>query len=450
MIFALVGQPNCGKSTLFNEVAGYRSMVGNFPGITATYTTSSTQIGEQEVDITDLPGLYSLFGGDEAEQVSVRYLEDHRDEIVIVNIVDSSVLSRSMELTLQLMELGRPMVLALNMMDDARRKGLEIDIQGLSKDLGLPVVPMVARKGLGVQELLEAASRQSSPAKPPPYPQEFIDSLLAESGRGKTGDRDAGWPRRFLSMKDMETQDSSSPEGELSRREELRDRLSELRHDLSFRLFEHHVRLGSSLRGEWRRLLDDWLLHPFFGNFTLMLFFVLLLWSVMTFAAPGGEWVGGVSDQLHGVLQDMAFLPGLVKSTASGLIDGVLGGIDIALFYLVPFFFFLGFVEDSGYLARVAFLMDRLMHRIGLHGLSVIPMMLGLGCTVPAILSTRMIASRWDRMVTAVLTTLVPCSARTVVILGLVGAIFGVWSVVGTYFLVVVVLALSGKLLCKT
>jgi ferrous iron transport protein B len=169
----------------------------------------------------------------------------------------------------------------------------------------------------------------------------------------------------------------------------------------------------------------------------------------MTLAAPGGAWVADLSERLHGAIAGMAFLPEVLKSGARGLLDGILGGIDISLFYLLPFFFFLGLVEDSGYLARVAFLMDRLMHRIGLHGLSVIPMMLGLGCTVPAILSTRMIAARRDRMITAVLATLIPCSARTVVILGLVGAVFGVWSVMATYLLVVLVVAISGKVLAR-
>lgn len=447
MILALLGQPNCGKSTLFNEVSGYRSMVGNFPGITATFTSSSTQVGDREVEITDLPGLYSLFGGDEAEQITTRFLDEHPDEIVIVNVVDSSVLTRSLELTLQLMELNRPMVLALNMMDEARRKGLEIDIAALSATLGVPVVPMVARKGQGIQELLEAAVHQAGVPKLPPYPQSFLDSLpiLADKTAGQ-GPAEV-WPQRFRMMKTIE--DVNSPWLAAATGEELRDRLSELRHDLSFRIFERHVRIGPSFRDEWRRRLDEWLLHPVSGYFSLILFFVLLLWGVTVLASPGGEWIGGVSDRLHRILSEMDFLPALLRSTAKGMLDGILGGIDIAALYLVPFFFFLGLIEDSGYLARIAFLMDRLMHRIGLHGLSVVPMLLGLGCTVPAILSTRMISSRRDRIATAVLATLVPCSARTVVILGLIGAIFGTWSVLLTYGLVVLVISVSGKLLAR-
>lgn len=449
MILALLGQPNCGKSTVFNEVAGYRSMVGNFPGITAAYTASTTQVGDCEVEIADLPGVYSLFGGDEAEQVSIRYLDDHRDDIVIVNVIDSSVLSRSLELTLQLMELKLPMVVALNMMDEASRKGLSIDVDGLSESLGVPVVTMVASKGKGIYDMLKTAVFRAVSPREPGYPEDFVRSMISSSpvvGRGKGL---SFQPRRFQVMKWLEESGESLEADAEITQSDLRDRLSELRHDLSFRLFEKNVRVGPSVREDWRRRLDELFLHPLTGYFSLILFFVLLLGGVMLLASPGGEWIGSLSDRFHEILSGLTFLPGLLRSAAKGLLDGILGGLDISLFYLLPFFFFLGLIEDSGYLARVAFLMDRLMHRIGLHGLSVIPMMLGLGCTVPAILSTRMIASRRDRMITAVLATLVPCSARTVVILGLIGAVFGVWSVVATYLLVVVVLYLSGKLMSQ-
>lgn len=449
MIFALVGQPNCGKSTLFNEAAGYRSMVGNFPGITASYTQSVTQIGDKEVEITDLPGLYSLFGGDEAEQVTIRYLTEHLDEIVIINVIDSSVLSRSLELTLQVMELNRPMIVGLNMMDEARRKGLNIDIKGLSDALGVPVLPLVARKGQGISEMLDAALKEARPAILPAYSGEFLTSMGSVMIQDEPDEALTRLPVRFLAMRRLETRFNETDEETEDYWATLRDRLSELRHDLSFRLFERFVQVGPSFRDDWRRRLDEWFLHPLVGYVTLMLFFVLLLWGVMTLASPGGIWMSNLSERLHSSVSGMTILPDVLRSAARGLLDGILGGIDISLFYLLPFFFFLGLVEDSGYLARVAFLMDRLMHRIGLHGLSVIPMMLGLGCTVPAILSTRMITSRRDRLITAVLVTLIPCSARTVVILGLVGAVFGVWSVLATYVLVVLVVAASGKVLAR-
>ncbi len=466
MRLVLAGQPNSGKSTIFNAVAGYRSATANFPGSSVGYTRSRVMVLGREVEIVDLPGIYSLATTDEAERVSLEFLLSG-DAEVIVNVVDATRLGRSLELTLQLMELGRPVVVALNMMDEARRKGIEVDLDRLREELGVPVVPTVARRGTGLRELFRTALRAGmSGAAPEPRPLDRETEEAVRRVAEALPEEPAVYPvpRRFLALRVLARDpgivaaveravpgfaDRVEPlVAELERRHGWRgdEVVMGHRHALAHAIEDrattmHRRRLG------WRERADRVLLHPVTGGpvmVAILAGFFYLIFGV-------GRMVEGplvaAFDRLGAAIAAAFPAGGLVPALARGVILGVSGGVGIVLPYLVPFLLVLALLEDVGYLPRMAYILDGLMHRIGLHGKSVLPMVLGYGCTVPAIMATRVLESPRDRRLTAALTVFVPCSARSTVIYALVAAYLGPWWALGIYGLNLLVIAVLGHLL---
>jgi ferrous iron transport protein B len=468
MIIAFIGQPNCGKSTIFNYFSGYKAMVSNFPGTTVTFNTSQVVFQGRELTCVDLPGVYSLTSGDPAELESRNYLlQKHVD--VIVNVVDASLLSRSLDLTLELMSLEKPMVLALNMMDEAHRKGVSLKPTKLSHLLGMPVVTTISNRGSGLTDLLETAveagQAQVSPAA-------VVFSRDVEEEIAELSDQleihlaeKLGLPWRFFLVKILE--DDPYLLVEVERQEpqllhfvknhqkilaQSHGRAPELviaseRHALAATIFKQVARVTPATKPGWRDRLDRIATHRIWGYVVLVLIMGLFFQAVFRFGQLGEDfftsylnWALKLTRSWFGADSLSYYLLG------EGLFMGIFGGVAIVLPYLVPFLVGLALLEDSGYLPRVAFLMDNLMHRLGLHGKSIIPFILGYGCSVPAVMATRIMESPRDRFVVALLAVLIPCSARSVIIFALVAYAIGPWWALGVYFFNLVVIAVLGRL----
>jgi len=390
---ALIGQPNCGKSTLFNQVAGYKAETGNFSGTTVNYTESRVRVAGHVIELVDLPGAYTLDGGSPAESVTARYLRSGKVD-VIINVADATRLSAALDLTLELLPLKKPLILAINMMDEATRMGLQIDGERLAYELNIPVLPLVASKGRGVKGL-------------------FLKSL-------ELGGKENVNPYSVLTAED--------------------------RH-----IRAQEISLKVICRGhrvlKIRDRLDDILLHPVWG------YAILLTVLFLFFQAVYG--IGKVMEPplltLFDALTNNVLSPfpsnSLVSETILGVMQGIAAGVAIVFPYLLPFLLGLGVLEDIGYLPRIAFLMDSLMHRIGLQGKAIVPFILGYGCNVPAVMSTRTLEEPRDRYLAAALATLVPCAARLAVVFGLVAFFLGPLAAFGLYLFNLLIIALTGRIL---
>jgi small GTP-binding protein len=397
MKFALVGQPNCGKSTLFNQVAGYRAETGNFHGTTVHFMESKVRLAGEVVQVVDLPGAHTLDGSNPAEAEVGRYLGERAVD-TIINVADASHLAQSLELSLRLLRLRRPMVVALNMMDEAARLGMHIDGPGLEARLGIPVLPLVASKGRGVRGLFLKA-RELASGKPD------------YDGRICTGDADPAGLHRIAS--------------ELAR---------------------EFVSQGER-RLTWRDRLDDVLLHPVWGYAALVLILLLFFEAVYSLGRLTEQPLVWVLDRFTQAAVHPVGLQSLAGALLNGTLQGVTAGVAIVLPYLLPFLLGLGVLEDIGYLPRIAFLMDSLMHRIGLHGKAIVPFILGYGCNVPAVMSTRTLEEPRDRWMAAALATLVPCAARLAVVFGLVAFYLGALPALLLYLFNLLVIAVTGRIL---
>jgi ferrous iron transport protein B len=467
MKIALIGQPNCGKSTIFNYFSGYKAAVSNFPGTTVKFTVSQVVFEGDELTCVDLPGVYSLTSIDPAERESRNYLLAGKSD-VIINVIDASLLGRSLELTLELMSLERPLVVALNMMDEAARKGIVIDAAKLSELLGVPVVTTVASAGRGLSNLLRAAVSAGRAGIRPAQilfsrdVEEEIDSL-ADQLDLKFAQR-LGLPWRFMLIKSLE--DDPYVIEEIGRRDaeavhwvknnqkilaQSHGRppetvISSERHALTLNLFEQVARVRPAQKPGWRERLDKIATHKFWGYVLLVAVLAGFFMVVFKVGAHVEDFLMGYLTAAQELGKVWLGTKTLAYSLTEGLLMGIFGGVAIVLPYLVPFLIGLALLEDSGYLPRVAFLMDNLMHFLGLHGKSIIPFILGYGCSVPAVMATRILESPRDRLVVAMLAVLIPCSARSVIIFALVAYALGPFWALAVYFFNLVVIALLGKI----
>ncbi len=462
---ALIGQPNCGKSTLFNSVAGYRSEASNFPGATVKVTRSVVRLNGDAIELLDLPGTYSLTTSSPAEDAAREVLLGAGADLVI-NVIDASLLSRSLELTLEVRELGMPMIVCLNMRDEARRKGIRISRTALEAVLGVPVVETVASAGDGVPELFACVKQILAAGKQIGYPplewSRDVEQEIAEleSRLPYSGD---GLAPRYFAVKLLEADASITSgfsAGVCSAAAAQRERISEKRgrtaqavimserHDLAMRIAEQTCVVGHP-RPDFREVVDSILTHPVWGYVALLAGLVGFFWGVFGLGSLIENVLQGhLAGWYHSLFASL--VPGtLVETVVRSVWGGFVGGAAIVLPYLVPFLVGLAVLEDVGYLPRVAYLMDGLLHRIGLHGTSTLPLILGYGCTVPACMATRILPSRRDRFLASVLATLVPCSARSNVIFALAGFYLGpVWALT-IFGLNAVVVVITGMLLTR-
>ena len=466
-VIAIAGQPNSGKSTLFNALAGYRAISANFPGTTVSHTRSDVVIDGRRAHLVDLPGAYSLSPSDPAERVARDYLLSGQVDAVLL-VLDASTLTRGIGLALEVIELGLPLVVAANMMDEAGSRGIVIDVPSLAARLGVPVVPTVAVRVRGVAEaagmVMDAASAGLAP--PPPAYAPALDRVVREL---------AAWipsalvaavhaPPRYVALRLLE----SDPDVEHAARqadgtllpfaEEHRDALvrvagqtardfvSVRRHEVASDIFSAVARTTAPGKRPFGDRLDAVLMHPVLG----LLLAVIAMAALFVTAFFVGDFLAGIVaipfDALGewlGPLAEGSLLLTLVR----GLVDGIAAGAGIVLPYLLPLLVLMALYEDFGYLPRVAFLIDGLFHRIGLHGKSVVPLILSYGCSVPALMATRILESPRDRVLTGLLAPLLPCSARTVVIFGVVAAFMGPQWALAIFAINLVVAGVVGRVL---
>ncbi len=463
-----IGQPNSGKSTLFNSIAGSKAETSNFPGTSVKHTHSRVSIEGRLLDIIDLPGAYSLCTTDPAEQAVLSHLFGERPDLV-VNVIDASTLGRGLELTLELVELGYPMVVALNMIDVAERKGVRVDTAAVERALGVPVVATIAAHGRGVKELLDRAFDVLAKGQiaPPRRYSEDVEAQVAELAESLPG----GFPivsnRRFTAVKLIETAGHACGDflGEVEPvlreavdrvRRKIEERrgspayevIAAERHHQAMKLAEETSRVEHGRRLTWDKRVDAVLMHPLGGY--LILAAVLMAFFVIIFevGSPLEALLLGPFNALKAALA-ASLGDGLAFHLAEGLIQGVGGGVAIVLPYFLPLLVLMAVLEDLGYLARAGFLLDAFMHRIGLHGKSVSPFILGFGCNVPAIMATRTLESHRDRVLTSILIPFIPCSARTTIILALVAFYLGPLWAMGFYAGNILVVALLGWIVSR-
>ncbi len=464
MQLALVGQPNCGKSTIFNQVAGYRAETGNFSGTTVSYTECKVRVMGDVVELVDLPGTYTLTGRNPAEQITLRYLASHEVD-VIINVVDASQLSQGLGLTLELLELQRPMVVALNMMDEAARLGMKIDGPKLQDILGAPVLPLVASKGRGVRNLFITAKHVGQTQQIPQRPkygrdiEEAIDGVLYSLNGHELplkpvplaiklleGDEAITLQVAEHSREILPVVRTAQERLETQRGQKIIWLMSGERHGLAANITHQVVEQGER-RISWRDRLDDVLLHPFWGYIVLIAIFLIFFEIIFGIGSAIEVPLLSIFDSLSTKVGFVFETNTLWSEILNGTLMGIAGGVAIVLPYLLPFLIGLGFLEDIGYLPRVAFLMDSLMNRIGLHGKAIVPFILGYGCNVPAVMSTRTLEDRRDRFLAAALATLVPCAARLAVVFGLVAFYLGPRLALGIYIFNLLVIAITGRIL---
>ncbi len=447
MKIALAGNPNSGKTSVFNNITGAMQKVGNWGGVTVEIKEGTKDVDGEKVTFIDLPGTYSLSAFSEEERVAREYLVDQKPDVVI-DVVDATNLDRHLYLATQLMELGIKPVIALNMWDEVKRRGIGIEIARLRELLGLRIVTTTARTGKGMDDLLkEAVDQARSPEEdtPPlhlPLPRE-VSSVIDRLEKVIDGDLSKRYPIRWTAVKLLERDAEIE---ELVRREPggatalvERDRgeaeiesvlgedpatiISEARYGYIAGLLREIVSHSRRNAVEVSDRIDSVLTHRFWA-FPIFLAFMWLLFQA-TFKIGGYpmEWIEAGIGWLMGAVQG-ALPPSVFRDLiVDGVIAGV-GGVIVFLPNILILFFGISIMEDTGYMARAAFIMDRLMHRIGLHGKSFIPMLMGLGCSVPAIMAARTLESRSDRVKTILLTPLVSCSARLPVFVLFAGALF--------------------------
>jgi ferrous iron transport protein B len=467
MTIAFIGNPSVGKSVFFSRLTGVGVEVSNYPGTTVALKRGIVKARGKTIEVVDLPGIYSLGTTNEDEKVTKRFLIEDRPDI-IVNVLDASRLERNLYLTLQLLELDIPMVIALNQVDLAADLGILVDADGLSELLGLPVVPTVATRGIGLDDVMLVALAEQGKT------QEHHRVGYSQLIRQALSSLDYAFPNVPPSVKTAALLDDAEfvdlccmpPEANalLSSARRLRKNL-EMEHGISVPetvardLYGEAGYIVDSVVSRFepkkslREKIDAILTSPNFG--IAVLISALLLTFLLVFRVGGflETWIVDevfepyVIQPAEAVTSDM---PPILGNLIVYSLRGVEAGFAIAIPYIAVFYAILSIFEDSGYLTRAAFLLDNLAHKLGLHGRAVIPLVLGFGCNVPAIMAVHALGTRREKRIASVLISLVPCSARTVIILGLVGTFVGFWPAVSIYVLEMFIIVSLGWILGRS
>jgi ferrous iron transport protein B len=469
-VVALAGAPNVGKSTVFNLLTGLSQHVGNWPGKTVEQKTGIVRHNGLTIELVDLPGTYSLTANSVEEQIARDYLVTEKPDVVVA-LLNAASLDRHLYLVTELMELTPRLIIALNMVDVARQEGINVDVKALESALHMPVVPMVASKNRGLKELVESiAQKCSEPADSPAvghveYGSEIsgdithIEDLLADADTSP-------YPRHWAAMKILEgdsqinklLHDRLPPDRQaalesfLSDKESAAITLAGLRFDWVKNVLASVQERPTTGRRSFTERIDHAATHPIWGLVVLAAVMILVFGVVYGIGVPVQHYLQvSLIERLQALVFDHAhFMPGWLQSFLG---NGLLGGVGTVLTFLpILFLFFVtwGLLEDIGYTARVAFVTDRFMHLLGLHGKSCLPLLLGFGCNVPAVMGARIIESKRARLLTVMLAPLIPCAGRMAVIGVIAAAIFGGQAILVTAGMIVfslLVVVVSGLLM---
>ena len=472
---ALAGNPNCGKSTLFNALTGANQYVGNWPGVTVEKKEGKLK-GNSDVIITDLPGIYSLSPYTLEEVVARNYLIQELPD-AILNIVDATNLERNLYLTTQLVELGIPVVIALNMMDVVRKNGDQIDTKKLEKELGCKIVEISALKGTGIEEATKAVIDAAKNTKTVPQhkfsgPVEHAIAHIEEATEGKLPAAQQHWyavkiferDEKVLEQLNLSSDVKAHIEQDIASAEKELDDDAE-----SLITNDRYTYISGILKGSYskkktgelttsdkidRIVTNRWLALPIFA----LVMFIVYYFSVTTVGTIVTDWTNDVfvGEWLQGSIGGLLEGAGVAPWLTSLIVDGIVGGVGAVLGFvpqMFVLFFFLAFLEGCGYMARIAFIMDRIFRRFGLSGKSFIPMMIGTGCGIPGVMASRTIENERDRRMTIMTTTFIPCGAMLPIIALIAGAFFPNHSALvstSAYFIGVAAIIISGIMLKKT
>ena len=475
---ALIGNPNCGKTTLFNTLSGATEHVGNYSGVTVDAKKRVFHHAGYTFNIVDLPGTYSLSTYSPEELYVRRYLHDNTPD-VIVNVVDSSNLERNLYLTTELIDMDRRMVIALNMYDELRASGCELDYGMLGGMIGVPMVPVVARSGEGIERLMETVIEVYNDVQP--HVRHVHVSLGADTEGAvrqlvdaiKSNDAiERRFSPRYVAIKLLEGDREAERQLDgcdncdsiLKLRDELREQLTAM-HDEDIAAQVAGAKYGfiagalaetmsctSTDSRETTRLVDSVVTNKLFGFpiFFAIMFFIF--WATFFLGQFPMDWIETTVDWLSGAVDRLMPDGPLKDLVADGIIGGV-GGVIVFLPNILILYFCISFMEDSGYMARAAFIMDKVMHRIGLHGKSFIPLVMGFGCNVPAIMASRAIESHSSRLITILINPFMSCSARVPLYVLLIGTFFPAHAAVvfmGVYLTGVLVAVVTARMLRRT
>lgn len=470
---ALAGNPNSGKTTIFNNLTGSRQHVGNYAGVTIEKKEGECSHRGVDIRIVDLPGSYSLTAYSPEEVVARRFILEDRPDVVVC-VIDASNLERNLYLAVQFMELEVPLVLNFNMMDISEARGDRLDVAHLSETLGVPIVPTVGHRRQGMSALLDCvveAGRKKKAGIVPAYSPDLEQALRLIQSRVNGNLKGQSLPSRWLAIKLLEKDPefarqwngSAVMEEAKLQSARLEDKLEESaetllaqeRYDFISRTCEAAVHRESP-KETLSDKADALLTHRVYGIPIFLAAMFTVFWATFNLSSLPCEWIESGIGRLAATVS--SFWPaGADSPLRSLLVDGIIGGVGNVIVFLpnvIVLFLAIGLLEDSGYMPRAAFIMDRLMHRIGLHGKSSIPLLLGFGCSVPAIMATRTLENRRDRLTTMLIAPLMSCGARLPIYALIIPAFFAVqwqapllWSI---YLIGIVLAILSAKLLKST
>jgi len=463
----LAGNANVGKSVLFNQLTGSSQIIGNWPGKTVEKAEGTLNFEGQKIKVIDLPGIYSFSTFGMEEIVSREYVALENPDVVI-NVVDASVLERNLFFTLQLLEMGAPLVVCLNQVDVAKKKGITINRKKLEQALGVPVVPTVGIRGEGIYELtktaVEVARKKRNCKTIVKYGAEIEERISKLDQAIQDGNLGLAYPSRWVAIKLLENDSEitklvlSKSESIIRTSEILGAEISSIHNEPSFAVVaSERYSLASRIASEVQRQgeikitfsekLDWFTTHRVFGYVTAVgVIAGLLLWTfsigslLSTLFSNALSLFSPVNLVLGGSIQEIVW---------NGVYGGFVAGVTLIIPYVIPFYVMLAMIEDSGVLTRVAFMMDSAMHKIGLHGKALIPMILGYGCNVPAIRACRIMETKREQLLATFAITFAPCAARTIVILGFVAAFLGPLWALSLYAVDVGLIFVLGRIALK-
>jgi ferrous iron transport protein B len=474
---ALAGNPNVGKSVIFNKLSGLSQVIGNWPGKTVSKAEGRALWGDYVFDMVDLPGIYSLSTYSLEEIVSREYIvKEHPD--YVINVIDSNHLERNLYFTLQLLMLDRPMIVSLNQFDLLKTRGYDIDIEKLSSLLGVLAVPTVAVHNRGVHELLEEIIRRhKSQEVVIPKQIEFgkeVEQAIQELIQAYQEERLSQYPARFACIKILENDAeiikdlglSESGKGAkiIKLAKEKREKLEGIHGEkittvinaelflIAHRIAEEVLILKEPTRKQkFTNFIDHLTIHSVWGY--IILFGLLIGSYALIFQF--GDWFSGVLDDWFEAQTPWAIVnlgggdSWQFKIIWNGLVAGFIGGVGGVLPYVVPFYFFLEILQDTGYLPRAAYLMDQMMHKIGVHGKTIIPMLLGFGCNVPAVSASMIMENEREKRRSILISSMVPCAAVSTIVMGLVGSYLGLGYALLLYVINFTAIVVIGRIMSK-